>query len=258
MTVEKAPSAHNPMHTEQARAGRRLMRTAVKGTLATLDHETGHPYASLVLVATEPDGTPVLLLSTLARHTKNLDKDPRASLLIDGTGERKEPLTGDRLTLIGEARPSSSPSARRRFIARHPSAGDYAGFGDFSIYTLGLSSGHFIGGFGRIFTVDASALLTDIEGAQALINAEADIVVHMNTDHADAVALYATQLAGCPAGDPASPWRMSGIDPDGADLLQCTKAARIEFPNRIGSPAQARQTLVELVQQARARQQGRA
>jgi putative heme iron utilization protein len=151
MTVEKAPSAHNPKGTgpkgtgpkatEQAQAGRRLMRTAVKGALGTIDHETGHPYASLVLVATEPDGTPVLLLSTLARHTKNLGKDPRASLLLDGTGDRGELLTGDRLTLIGEARPGSSPTALRRFISRHPSAGDYAGFGDFSVYTLRVSGG---------------------------------------------------------------------------------------------------------------------
>jgi putative heme iron utilization protein len=275
MTVEKAPSAHNPKGTgpkgtgpkgtgpkatEQAQAGRRLMRTAVKGALGTIDHETGHPYASLVLVATEPDGTPVLLLSTLARHTKNLGKDPRASLLLDGTGDRGEPLTGDRLTLIGEARPGSSPTALRRFISRHPSAGDYAGFGDFSVYTLRVSGGHFIGGFGRIFTIEAPALLTDTQGAQSLVDAEPDIIAHMNADHSDAVALYATGLAGCAAGDPATPasWRMSGIDPDGADLLQCTNAARIEFPNRIGSPGEARQTLVELVQQARAKQRAGA
>ena len=144
------------------------MRTAVKGALGTIDHETGHPYASLVLVATEPDGTPVLLLSTLARHTKNLGKDPRASLLLDGTGDRGEPLTGDRLTLIGEVRPSSSPTARRRFIARHPSAGDYAGFGDFSVYTLEVAGGHFIGGFGRIFTIEAPALLTRNAGCPIL------------------------------------------------------------------------------------------
>ncbi len=91
-----------------------------------------------------------------------------------------------------------------------------------------------------------------------MIDAEPDIIAHMNADHSDAVALYATELAGCAAGDPATPWRMSGIDPDGADLLQCTNAARIEFPNRIGSPGEARQTLVELVQQARAKQQARA
>jgi hypothetical protein len=258
MTAENTPSVHNAVPSDPARAGRRLLRTAVKGTLATLDHETGHPYASLVLVATEPDGTPVLLLSALARHTKNLNKDPRTSLLLDGTGSRQEPLTGDRLTLIGELRPSSSPTARRRFVARHPSASDYAGFGDFSIYALGVSSGHFIGGFGRIHTIEASALLTDTADAQALIDAEPDIVAHMNADHADAVMLYATVLAESAAGDPATTWRMSGIDPEGVDLLQCTSAVRVEFPNCIRSPGEARQMLVELAKRARARRQGDA
>jgi putative heme iron utilization protein len=257
MTVDNTPPDHIPTRAEQALAGRRLMRTAVKGALATLDHETGHPYASLVLVATEPDGTPVFLLSSLARHGKNLKKDPRASLLLDGTGDRAEPLTGDRLTLSGEVLPSNSPTARRRFLARHASANDYVDFGDFAIYTLRMSNGHFIGGFGRIFTLEAHALLTATEGAQSLVDAEPDIIAHMNADHADAVALYATELAGRPPGDPASAWRMCGIDPEGADLLQCTNAARIEFPNRISSPAEARQTLVELVQQARARQRSR-
>jgi putative heme iron utilization protein len=250
MTVEKASHDHIPMRAGQAQAGRRLMRTAVKGALATLDRETGHPYVSLVLVATEPDGTPVLLLSMLARHGKNLERDPRASLLLDGTGDRDEPLTGDRLTLSGEVIPSGSQTARRRFLARHPSAGGYVDFGDFSIYTLRVSSGHFIGGFGRIFTIEAPALLTAVESARTLIDAEPDIIAHMNKDHADAVALYATELAGCPAGD----WRMCGIDPEGADLLQRTKAARIDFPNRIASPAEARQMLVALVQQARSKQ----
>jgi heme oxygenase (biliverdin-IX-beta and delta-forming) len=251
MTADKDAPDRIPPRADQVLDGRRLMRTAVKGSLATLDHDTGHPYVSLVLVATEPDGTPVFLLSLLARHGKNLRKDARASLLLDGTGERAEPLTGNRLTLFGEIHPSSSPTARRRFIARHPSARDYVDFGDFSIYTLGISSGHFIGGFGRIFTIEAPQLLTRIDDAQALIDAEPDIIEHMNSDHADAVALYATELAGCPAGD----WRMCGIDPEGIDLLQRTNAARIDFPEPVHSAAEARQALVALVQQARAVQQ---
>ena len=76
----------------------------------------------------------------------------------------------------------------------------------------------------------------------------------MNSDHADAVALYATELAGCPAGA----WRMAGVDPDGADLLHCTSAARIDFPERVRTPGEARSVLVSLVQQARAQQQARA
>jgi putative heme iron utilization protein len=73
----------------------------------------------------------------------------------------------------------------------------------------------------------------------------------MNSDHADAVKLYATVLAGCPDGD----WRMVGIDPEGADLLHCTGAARIIFPQPVRTAGEARGVLVSLVQQARARQQ---
>jgi putative heme iron utilization protein len=103
------------------------MRLARKGTLATLDHRhPGHPYASLVLIATEPDGTPVTLISGLALHTRNLAQDARASLLIEDAGNVGDPLSGGRLTLRGHLRPSVSGTALRRFLARHPSAEAYA------------------------------------------------------------------------------------------------------------------------------------
>ena len=160
MPVDQAPSGQPAAATEPAPASRRLIRTALKASLATLDRVTGHPYASLILVATEPDGAPVFLISRLALHTRNLEKDPRASLLIDGTGDLGDPLTGGRLTLMGAARPSDSPTARRRFLARHPSAEGYAGFADFSIYALEVASGHYIGGFGRIVDLAPAALMT--------------------------------------------------------------------------------------------------
>jgi putative heme iron utilization protein len=229
------------------------MRTALKGALGTLDRETGHQYASLILLATEPAGAPVFLISRLALHTRNLEKDPRASILIDGTGGLGDPLTGGRLTVTGVARPSASPTALRRFLARHPTAEGYARFADFSVYELEVARGHYIGGFGRIVDLPPAALLTDVADAPALIEAEPDIVAHMNSDHADAVTLYATELAGCPAGA----WRMVGVDPDGADLLHCTSAARIDFPQRVRTPGEARGALVSLVQQARTRQQER-
>lgn len=254
MPVDKSPPGEPATPPEPAPASRRLIRTALKASLATLDRATGHPYASLILVATEPDGAPVFLISRLALHTRNLEKDPRASLLIDGTGGLGDPLTGGRLTLMGAARPSASPTARRRFLARHPSAEGYAGFADFSIYALEVASGHYIGGFGRIVDLAPAALMTDTADAGALIEAEPDIVAHMNSDHGDALALYATELAQRPAGD----WRMCGIDPDGADLLHCTNAARVDFPKRVRSPGEARETLVALVRQARAQQQARA
>lgn len=249
MSVDNLPLAPAAGSTEPGPAARHLVRTALKGALATLERSRGHPYASLVLVATEPDGTPIFLISRLAQHTRNLEQDARASLLIDGTAGLGDPMTGGRLTLIGEARPTSSPTALRRFLQRHPSAEAYAAFPDFSVFALKVASGHYIGGFGRIVDLEPAALLTDIAGAPELIEAEPDIIAHMNSDHADAVALYATELAGCPPG----PWRMCGIDPAGADLLHCTNAVRIEFSSPVRTPGEARNALVALARQARAR-----
>jgi len=223
------------------------MRTALKGALATFDHETGHPYASLVLTATEPDGTPVLLLSRLARHTRNLERDRRASLLLDATDGLGDPLAGGRVTLVGDVGPATSPTARERFLARHPSAQGYAGFADFSFYQLGLTGAHFIGGFGRIIDLPARDLLLAVDAALPLIAAASEITEHMNSDHSEAVGLYATELAGAPAGA----WRLSGIDPEGIDLLCGATAARIVFPQPITGPAEARTALIALAQEAR-------
>ena len=230
-------------------AARRLVRRALKASLATIDRDTGHPYPSLVLVATEPDGSPVLLISRLAQHTRNLEADARAAILFDGTDGLGDPLTGGRVTVSGEIRPTASPTAARRFVARHASAQGYATFPDFSTYALTISKAHFIGGFGRIVGLDAAALITTVDGAADLINAEPEIVDHMNTDHVDAVALYATQVAGCEPGE----WRMVGIDPGGCDLLHRTNAARIDFAEPVHSPAEARAVLVALVKEARSR-----
>ena len=239
------PASANPT---PATASRHLLRTAIKGALATIDQRTGHPFASLVLLATDPDGSPLLLLSKLALHTQNLAKDPRASVLIDGTAGLGDPLTGGRVTITGEARPASSPSSKARFLARHPSAAGYADFPDFGMFRLEVAAGHYIGGFGRIVSLSPAELLTDMAGAAALVDAEPAIIEHMNSDHADAVTLYATELAGCPPGD----WRMCGIDPAGIDLLHCSNAARVEFPKPVLTAQEARVALIELVKQARA------
>jgi putative heme iron utilization protein len=193
------------------------------------------------------------LISRLAQHTRNLEHDPRASILFDGTDGLADPLTGGRLTLTGTAAPCD-PAALRRFLARHPSAQAYVGFADFRLYAFTLTGAYYVGGFGRILDLPASLLLTQTADAGALIAAEPEIVAHMNSDHADAVALCATELAGRADGA----WRMAGVDPDGVDLLHCTSAARIDFPERVRTPGEARAQLVSLVQQARARRQARA
>jgi putative heme iron utilization protein len=224
------------------------MRTALTGSLATLERDSGHPYASLVLVATAPDASPIFLLSRLAQHTRNLDGDARASLLLADGGDRTDPLVASRVTLIGAVQRRDGEAARRRFLARHPSAEGYAGFTDFAVYALAVARGHYIGGFGRIVTLGREELIAPADDAAALSAAEGAILEHMNSEHADAVALYATALAGQPPG----PWRMAGIDPDGADLLHCTRSVRIGFPRRVHTPAEAREVLAALARQARA------
>jgi len=254
MSTDQVSHARSAAPDDPARASRRLMRTALKGALATLDRHSGHPYASLVLLATDPAGAPIFLISRLALHTQNLAQDARASILFDGTDGLGDPLTGSRLTVTCAAVPCASPTALGRFLARHQEAEGYARFADFCLYELRIARGHYVGGFGRIVDLAPASLSTDVADADALIAAEADIVAHMNQDHADAVELYARKLAGCAAGA----WRMAGVDPEGADLLHCTSAARIDFPWRVRTPGEAREALVSLVQQARAEPPARA
>ncbi len=230
-----------------AAEARLLVRRSMTAALATLDQATAHPYASLVLVATMPGGAPLLLISQLARHTRNLTAEPRASLLFDGTGRSADPLAGGRVTLIGRMVTESAEAARRRFLARHPSAETYVDFADFAFYRLDVERAHYVGGFGRIVELPAAEVLTSTESAEALLAAEAEIVAHMNMDHADAVGLYATNLAGESQG----PWRMAGIDPDGADLIAGARAARLVFPSSIATPGQARRMLADLAHAAR-------
>jgi putative heme iron utilization protein len=232
---------------ETAGAARGMVRAALKGALATVHKVSGHPYASLVLTATDADGAPILLVSKLAVHTQNLLSDSRASLLVDATGTEADPMEGVRVTLVGAAGPTESQTARARFLARHPSAAGYADFPDFGFFRLSPDSAHYIGGFGKIFDLRAEDLLVSLEGAGGLVEAEPGIVSHMNEDHADALELYATRLLGAGPG----PWRMTGIDPEGCDLVLGARGLRLPFGSRITDAAQARKELVRLVGVAR-------
>jgi heme iron utilization protein len=236
-----------PPKAEITADARSLARRAFKGSLATLDSIKGYPYASLVTLATDATGTPIFLISTLAVHTRNLAHDPRASVLIDGTGALADPLQGARVTVYGRAEKTDEEGVKRRFLARHPEAGLYANFPDFSFWRLAVEGAHYIGGFGRIFDLSSSDLSIELGSAQALIEAEPDIIQHMNADHADAVELYATALAGGKTG----PWRMTGIDSEGCDIVLDGEARRIVFGSAVKTPGEARKELVRLANAAR-------
>jgi putative heme iron utilization protein len=228
-------------------AAKTLVREGRSGALATLMAGSGDPYCSLVNVATTAAGAPILLISQLAVHTKNILADRRVSLMLD---ERKpgDPLEGARVMLLGLAAVTEDPEARRRYLVRHPDAEMYAGFKDFAFYEITLKGAHLVAGFGRIVDIAAVDLLTDVGGAEALLAAEPDAIAHMNADHADACRLYATRLLGAPDGD----WRCVGCDPEGLDLQLDRSARRLAFPQRVGSPGALRQVLKQLADEARA------
>ena len=138
-------------------AAARALLAGDRAALATLDAQVW-PYVSLVLVAQDEGGLPLLLLSDLAEHTKNIRADGRASLLFDGTAGMAEPLAGPRLTLMGRIEPAPEPAALARYIARHPSAEAWAGMRDFRLYRLAPTRGHLVAGFGRIAWIEAAAL----------------------------------------------------------------------------------------------------
>lgn len=230
-----------------AAESRRLMRSETTAVLSTGLGGDGWPYGSLVLVAADHAARPVLLISTLAEHTRNLDRDDRVSLLFDGTGSYRERLTGPRVTVLGRAARTDDAHARARFLARHPSAAMYAGFGDFAFWRVEPERAHIVAGFGRIDWVEREALLTDVSGAAPLAEAEAGIVAHMNEDHSDAVGLYANVLCGMSGVG----WRMTGVDPEGADLARSGAHCRVAFDRPADSADTARAELVRLVRRAR-------
>src|SRR3954449_11415134 len=165
--------ARAPADFDPKAVAKSLLRATRAGTLGTLDRNTGHPFASLVNVATDVDGSPVILTSRLSTHTANLEVDGRASVLLAETG-KGDPLAHPRLTVLGTfaqvARDSEDDlRVRRRFLARHPKAELYAGFGDFSFWRMNVASAHLNGGFARAADLAPQDVLTDVSGAEELI-----------------------------------------------------------------------------------------
>jgi putative heme iron utilization protein len=239
-------NAPQPADFDPLTVARTLLRTTRAGTLATLDRNTGHPFASLVNVATDCDGSPLILVSRLATHTANLERDRRASVLL-AVGGKGDPLAHPRLTVLGTMNPTQDEGARRRFLARHPKSALYAGFADFSFWRMDVASAHLNGGFARAADLTRAQLMTQIGDAEALLAAEADAIAHMNSDHADAVRLYAAKLLGEADGD----WRIVGIDPDGLDLALGDRIARLAFCERVLTPDMLRRVLKDLAERAR-------
>lgn len=241
MTDDQTPSVAPPNTFDGLPLAKALLRQALSAALATLTAEN-FPFASLTTIAADSDGAPIILTSALAHHSRNLRRDPRASLLIS-EGGKGDPLAHPRLTLVGRfAAPVNPARARARFLRRQPKAALYVDFPDFSFQRLEIESAHINGGFARAANFAGAELLTPLDGAQRLIDDEAALIDEFNA----APRPWCGKWAQAAGGDPALNWRVSGLDPDGVDLLAPQAAVRLGFSVRTPDPDQIRDQLSQL------------
>ena len=230
--------------SDEARAARRLLNHQSVGVLSThsIDVE-GYPFGSIAPFALDYDGQPMMLISDIAQHTRNIKRNNKVSLTVfDYNAE--DPQSGARLTWLGEAE-SIDPSdteTRNRYLRHFPSAVSYFDTHDFWFYTIRLRRARFIGGFGEIHWIEKSEMLVE----NPFRKTERGIIEHMNRDHKQALFHYSR----VPKGRKVEEIAMTGIDSEGFDMLADRRKVRIDFETPIHTVEDARATLVSL---ARAR-----
>lgn len=237
----------NDSPEDKAALVRRLIRGGATAVLGTAVRDSGWPYASLVLTACDHGAAPIVLVSKLAEHTSNIAADDRVSLLFDGTEGLEHRLTGPRASVQGRAIPTQDGGCRDRFLRRHPEAAEYVDFADFGFFRIAVERAHLVAGFGRVYWIDSGEMGLGMPSTAALAEAETSIVAHVNHDHAEAVALYATRLLGHDAGE----WLMTGCDVEGFDLRDGHRRARLDFDAPVATAEEARRALVALASRAR-------
>lgn len=223
-----------------AREARLLLRAARAGTLAT--GADGQPFASLVTPATAPDASVLLLLSDLSEHTRHLRAEPRCALLVAGAAEGPNAQTAPRVTLTGLAAIETDPALRERWVALHPYAAFYAGFGDFNVWRIRPLGALFVGGFARAHRLRHNDLVCGVLGGSK------GLVAEWNAGPDPALGLIAT--AHGLAGDG---WRVAACDADGLDLVLGEAVRRIAWPAPVQDAGAARNALAHLADAARKR-----
>lgn len=238
-----------PTHAERCRT---LVAGVRSATLCTIARDPeGYPFGSLVTVAFDTKGRPLLLISKLAEHTQNLLHRSDASILVhEPLGA--QPLAAGRVTLLGPCRPAPEPEIKETFLAAHPDAASYATFADFGFYRLDPVALRYVGGFGRMSWVSADDYLA--AEPDPLAAHARGILDHMNDDHADAVLAYAKALADIPGATAAT---MTAVDRYGFEIAATTpagpKVARLAFAEEVTTSEAVRKAMVALVKEARAK-----
>jgi putative heme iron utilization protein len=243
--------------SKQGEEVRALYARERNGMLCTLSKKmAGWPFGSITPYAVAAGGEPVILISEIAEHTRNLREDARASLLIQDSQALDDPQAAARVTLMGYAMPVPAPyveDARRRYLDLFPGSASYFQIHDFTLFQIKVSRVRFIGGFGEIHWLDGDEV---IAGAGSKLDPLAPhiemICKHMDEDHADALRLYSAAFAQTEAGAA----EMIHVDSEGFDMIAITesrhKHLRIAFPNRVTTTDDVRREMVEMVRLARA------
>jgi heme iron utilization protein len=244
------PATPEPSFAERART---LLHLSRVGSLSTLSRKRpGFPFGSLMPFALDSEGRPLLLISTMAMHTQNLQQDPRASLLVTQQEAGGDPLGAARVTVVGNATVLAAPEiteARSLYLERHPNSKYWVDFDDFSFFRLDVVDVYYVGGFGVMGWIAAPDYVQ--AHPDPLADAAAGILQHMNADHQDALILLARFFAGIEAQEAV----MTAVDRLGFHVRMTTedgmKGARIAFLSEVSNSGDTRKMLVEMVQQAR-------
>jgi heme iron utilization protein len=238
--MEKPPAEPAAVRAQAIADAKRLMRLARTAALATIEPESGGPLTTLVGVASDFDGAPLFLMSTLARHTRHLASDPRASALLSEAPERGDPLNHPRITLTGRIERSAEPGVRRRYLQRNPKAKLYVDFDDFAFFRLAIEAVHFNGGFGRADLLTPADVLISRESEPALVEAEPRLLAEINgRADADVTRLAGRKISG------RQPWRAIGLDAEGLDLSAGVSTARLAFASSARDEANWRALLAQ-------------
>lgn len=255
------PSIAEPTHAPEpaqrrtpGEEARTVVAAANVGTLASLSDD-GTPWASIVTFGATDAGEPVLVVSTMAEHGRNLAREPRCSVAIaESVPPGEDPLDRARITLAGHVivpEGAEADSALEAHAAHYPYARGYATYADFTTYVLRVERVRWVGGFARMSTVDAADYASAEVDPTALGAGYAR--EHLNADHADAVLLWAQTLGGYADATEAT---CEAIDRYGVDLR--VQTPRGQAPVRVGfaepaqSPGELRSATVALTERASA------
>ena len=248
------PGPAEPESPPLAEQARTLVQSCRTGVLSTHSQRlVGYPFGSVMPYAPDPQGRPLLLISHLAMHSRNLAADPRASLLVATDLASPGSLERGRITLLGKVEPvpdSETSALRESYLERNPEASTWIDFSDFSFHRLEPQDVYFVGGFGVMGWVDPGAY--QVAAPDPLFDSATMIIEHMNEDHADALVLYCRRYAGLEA----SAATMTAVDRLGfrvrAQIAEEERDLRINFLREVKSSEETRMVLVEMVREARA------